>query len=82
MEPFSFPAGGMFAARTDSVKQLFEHQWKFEDFPLEMGQVDGQTHHMIERLFGYLPLINGFKHLLLPPEQGEVIVLNSSTTQD
>jgi lipopolysaccharide biosynthesis protein len=82
MEPFSFPAGGMFAARTDSLKQLFEHQWKLEDFPLEMGQVDGQTHHMIERLFGYLPFVNGFRHLLLPPEKGEVVVLNSSTTQD
>jgi lipopolysaccharide biosynthesis protein len=77
MESFSYPAGGMFAARTESVRQIFAHDWSFEDFPLEMGQVDGQTHHMIERLFGYIPSINGFKHLLVSPEQGEVAVLDS-----
>jgi lipopolysaccharide biosynthesis protein len=61
-DPLDFPAGGMFAARTKAITHLLDFGWSIEDFPEELGQMDGETHHMVERLIGVLPLEAGFSH--------------------
>jgi len=48
----SFPAGGMFWAMTDAIRPILELDWSYEMFPTEENQMDGATHHVIERLVG------------------------------
>lgn len=67
-DPIAFPAGGMAVFRPSSLQQLLERQWNYEDFPEEMGQIDGTTHHMVERLLGVLPILNGYQHGVYSPE--------------
>lgn len=66
-DPISFPAGGMAAFRTAAISQLLQQDWAYSDFPPELGQVDGTTQHMVERLLGVLPLLNGFEHGVYSP---------------
>lgn len=47
--PFAYPVGGMFWARTDALRPLFEANLRVEDFPPEQGQTDGTIAHAIER---------------------------------
>lgn len=47
-----FPAGGMFAARVESIRPLLASSFNYEDFPMEQGQVDGTLQHAIERAIG------------------------------
>ena len=61
-DPLDFPAGGMFAVRTEAITDLLGFAWSPEDFPEELGQIDGETHHMVERLIGVLPFETGFVH--------------------
>jgi lipopolysaccharide biosynthesis protein len=56
----SFPAGGMFWVRTESISPLLSLDWKYEQFPRELGQGDGEIQHAIERLIGELPTSLGF----------------------
>lgn len=51
---FAFPAGGMFLARTEVLRALFDLEWKRDDFPEENGQIDGTTQHAVERIIGVL----------------------------
>lgn len=67
-DPFAFPAGGMFMINTSAFEVLLNKEWKYADFPAETGQLDGTTHHMIERLFGAIPTSLGFKHLIYDPK--------------
>ena len=57
----SFPAGGMFWARTDAIKPLLEMGWDYGMFPPELGQRDGTLQHALERLVGQIPLSRNFK---------------------
>lgn len=61
-DPIAFPAGGMAVFRPDSINQLLEKDWTYEDFPRELSQVDGTTQHLVERLLGVLPELNGYRH--------------------
>lgn len=56
---FLFPAGGMFLARTESLRKILELNWAWSDFPEEMGQIDGTTQHAIERMIGVMASQNG-----------------------
>ena len=58
----SFPAGGMFWVRTESIRPLLEIDWKYEMFPAELGQGDGTLQHAIERMLGALSRSRGFEH--------------------
>ena len=65
VEPFVsdfhiYPVGGMFWARTSSLRQLLSYSWSYEDFPEELGQIDGTTQHAIERLLDVVSNYNGF----------------------
>ena len=55
-----FPAGNMFWAKTDAVKQLLGSRLTLDDFPNEMGQIDGTLMHAIERSWIYIADANGF----------------------
>jgi FMN phosphatase YigB (HAD superfamily) len=65
---FTYPMGGMFWARTDALKQLFSYPWSYDDFPQESGQIDGTTHHAIERLVAVCCESNGYKKVAFHPE--------------
>lgn len=58
----SFPAGGIFWAKTEVLRPLLEMDWDYSMFPIEKGQGDGELQHAIERMVGQLPLSRGFSH--------------------
>lgn len=57
-----FPAGNMFWAKFDAVKQIFTNDYSDSDFPDENDQTDGTIMHAIERLWLYLVKENGFEY--------------------
>jgi lipopolysaccharide biosynthesis protein len=57
----SFPAGGMFCARTDAIRPLLELDWDYAMFPSEQGQRDGTLQHSLERMIGQIALARNFK---------------------
>lgn len=60
-----FPAGNMLWVRVDAVKQLFENNLKWSDFPEENGQMDGTLMHAIERAWNYIAMANGYTKLIV-----------------
>ena len=60
-----FPAGNMLWVRVDAVKQLFENNLKWSDFPEENGQMDGTFMHAIERAWNYIAMANGYTKLIV-----------------
>lgn len=68
-DPLPYPAGGMFLSRVEHFELLWSQNWKYEDFPEELGQIDGTTQHMLERLFGALPISLGHNHLVYLPSE-------------
>ncbi len=55
-----YPVGGMFWARVDAIRPLFEAGITYDDFPAEAGQLDGTIAHAIERSFVDLARSRGF----------------------
>ena len=62
-ENIYFPAGDMFWVRVKAVKEIFDYDWEWSDFPNEEGQVDGTIMHAIERSWSILAENNGYKYL-------------------
>lgn len=56
-----FPAGDMFWAKTDAVRQILGHAFAEEDIPEEKGQTDGTIMHAVERLWSYTAAFNGYR---------------------
>ncbi len=46
-----FSVGSMFWVKTNAVKQIFERNWKWDEFGEEKGQDDGTLAYVFERLF-------------------------------
>jgi lipopolysaccharide biosynthesis protein len=63
-ERIAFPVGAMFAARTKDLMFLEKLNLGQENFPKEEGQIDGELHHVIERLLGYVPEKSGRLHAI------------------
>jgi lipopolysaccharide biosynthesis protein len=61
---FLFPAGGMFWARTEALRPLLELNLTFQDFPEELGQIDGTAQHFLERAIAPVAERQGFRHLV------------------
>lgn len=59
-----FPAGNMFWARTDAVRQMFELGLSPYDFPEDLGQLDGTIMHAMERIWCYIARANGYSYRL------------------
>ena len=55
-----FPAGDMFWARTEAVKQILGYTF-VEEIPEEEGQTDGTIMHAVERLWSYTAAFNGYR---------------------
>lgn len=59
----TFPVGGMFFARTKSIQNLFELNFSYNELSESNENVDGTIRHAIERLYGLVPLANGYKNI-------------------
>lgn len=55
--------GTAFWARTISLKKLFSHTWKYDDFLSEPLPNDGEINHAIERILQYVVVDAGFKYI-------------------
>lgn len=73
-ERFAFPAGGMLIFRPRYFTELLNFPWSIEDFPDEVGQLDGTLQHVIERLFGFIPKRDSLKQLTYLMETDEFSV--------
>ncbi len=63
-ESLKFIAGNMLWGRVKAVSQLFDCHLQPEDFPEELGQLDGTIMHAIERLWLILAKENGYDYLI------------------
>ena len=52
--------GTVFWARTDALRKLLEHEWKYEDFDEEPLANDGTLSHAVERSFAYIAQDAGY----------------------
>jgi len=65
----NYPVGGMFWARVEAIRPLFEAGLTYADFPEEAGQLDGTIAHAIERCFVDLACWRGFTFAESVPEE-------------
>ena len=58
-EPIA-PLGSVFWARPKSLKKIFDHDWKYEEFPKEPIADDGTILHAVERIYSFAAQDAGF----------------------
>ncbi|CDZ76229.1 Rhamnan synthesis protein F [Legionella massiliensis] len=54
------PYGGMYWFRPSALKKLASYPWKWNDFEVENGQVDGTLAHALERIIVYAAMDEGY----------------------
>lgn len=64
-----FPAGSMFWARTNALKKMLAHDFTWNDFPAEAGQVDGTLAHAVERLIGEIVYAAGYQQIQIKTDK-------------
>jgi lipopolysaccharide biosynthesis protein len=57
----NFPVGTMFWAKSEALKPLLDLNLQWEDYSEEPIPVDGSTLHALERLFGIVPRLTGYR---------------------
>ena len=80
-----FPSGSMFWFKPAALAPLLESDINFEDFPPELGQIDGTFAHGIERAFLYIAESAGFswiKTCTKKKDAANTPVLESSTQEE
>jgi lipopolysaccharide biosynthesis protein len=65
-----FPTGSMFWIRPFILERLLDLGIVHDDFSEEIGHIDGQLEHVVERLFGILVVAGGF--VTVPMDQIDV----------
>jgi hypothetical protein len=58
---FNYPAGSMFWARASALKPLIDLNLQWNDYPEEPVPIDGSMLHALERLFGIVPRLTGYR---------------------
>ena len=64
----NFPVGTMFWARTGALKPIIDLNLQWEDYPEEPVPIDGSMLHAMERIFGILPGLCGFRTVVTAVE--------------
>jgi len=64
----NFPVGTMFWARTAALKPLIDLNLQWVDYPEEPIPIDGSMLHAMERIFGILPGLCGFRTVVTQVE--------------
>lgn len=59
------PFGSIFWFRPQALRKLFEHEWKYDDFPEEPMKSDGEISHAIERGHAYFAQAEGFFPMMI-----------------
>jgi glycosyltransferase involved in cell wall biosynthesis len=57
---FDFPVGTMFWMRADALRPFVDLRLTLEDYPSEPVGYDGTILHALERLFGIVPVLEGY----------------------
>ena len=57
-----FPSGNMFIARTNAIRQLLDYPFTSDDFPEELGQLNGTLQHIIEFIWFYIVNFNNYTY--------------------
>jgi rhamnosyltransferase len=77
----TFAVGTSFWCRTASLKTLFEHAFKIEDFPEEPMPMDGTISHSIERILPYVAQHEGyFSGIAISDRYAEVRIVDLENT--
>jgi len=64
----NFPVGTMFWVRTAALKPLIDLDLQWEDYPEEPLSIDGSMLHALERIFGILPGLAGYRTVVTRAE--------------
>jgi lipopolysaccharide biosynthesis protein len=57
---FDFPVGTMFWMRAEALRPFVNLRLTLEDYPSEPVAYDGTILHALERLFGIVPVLQGY----------------------
>lgn len=62
----------MFWARSEAMKPRFDLNLQWEDYPEEPLPIDGSMLHAMERLFGIVPSLKGYRTVVTRVEGVEL----------
>lgn len=78
----SYPAGGMFWARPQAIRELLDIDYNYEYFPAEPLPNDGSMLHALERVIGTLAERNGYQQLFYYPTSAQFTTDQSYITMN